>query len=200
MNNPESRAGEQWEPEGLLKVSAAIDRFLEMVARVAAWFGVIIVFTVVYDVVTRYFGVPRGFGINATELQESEYWMHTILFSFVIGYAYTRQSHVRIDLVRERLPQKYKFLIEMIGCAFFVLPYCVIATYYLSIYTYASFESGEFSKSVIGLRNIWILKSFLVCLFILLACAGVSQLIKSTYGFLGRLPDDLAKKTVGGDL
>jgi len=200
MEKPDTPADDPVELEGLLKFSAGIDRFLEIIARFAVWFGVIIVVTVVYDVITRYFGVPRGFGVNATELQESEYWIHTILFTFLIGYAYTRQSHVRIDLVRERLPQKYKFLIEIIGCTLFVLPYCVIAGYYMTTYTYASFESGEFSKSVIGLRNIWILKSFLVIMFVLLALAGISQLIKSIYGFMGRLPDDLAKKTIGGDV
>ena len=37
-------------------------------------------------------------------IQESEYWVHTFLFALVIGYAYTRQAHVRIDLFREGLP------------------------------------------------------------------------------------------------
>ncbi len=184
---------------GLLKLSSAIDFALRWIARIGAWAGLIMVLVVVFDVVSRYFGVPKPFGLNSTKIQESEYWLHTILFSFVIGYAYINQSHIRIDLVRDRLPLRYKYLIEILGCAIFAIPFCLIALNYTISYAHASYLEHEVSKSVIGLTNIWILKSCLGVLFILLLLASISQLIKAMAGIMGQLPKDMVSETLGGD-
>ena len=183
--------------QGLLKLSAAIDRLLAGVAKIGAWAGLALVLVVMYDVISRYFGVPKPFGLNSTQIQESEYWLHTVLFSLVIGYAYTKQTHVRIDLVRERLRVRTRLLIEFLGCTFLLIPFTVVALYYQFLYARASFLEGEASKSVIGLTNIWILKSFLVAMFILLLLAAISQLIKSLAGYLGKLPEDTVTEIAG---
>ena len=158
-----------------------------------------LVLVVIYDVVARYAGVPKPFGLNSTQIQESEYWLHSLLFTLVIGYAYIAQSHVRIDLLRERMSTRKKYFIEMVGCLIFLIPYALIAGFYSYRYAYASFLEGEVSKSVIGLSNIWILKSTMPLMFLLLGLAGISQLIKSVAGLAGKLPDDMAARALGGD-
>jgi TRAP-type mannitol/chloroaromatic compound transport system permease small subunit len=184
---------------GLLRLSAAIDRLLGAIARIGGWCGFILIVLVMYDVVTRYLGVPRGFGINATQLQESEYWAHTFLFALVIGYAYRRQAHVRIDLLRDRLSLKSRYALEIFGILAFLIPYCLIAFYFTYDYTLRSYLEHEVSKSTIGLSNIWILKTAMPLMYALLGLAGVSQLIKSVAGFIGVLPDDMVAETLGGD-
>ncbi len=183
----------------LLKVSAGIDRFLGSVARIGGWFAVALILMVVWDIITRKYGLPRGFGINATQLQEAEYWAHTILFSLVIGYAYRRQAHVRIDLLRDKVSLRGKYMIEVMGCLLFLIPYCLVAFYFTLEYTVSSFQEHEVSKSVIGLTHIWILKAFIPILYALLGLAGLSQLIKSLAGLTGNLPDEMIPETIGGD-
>ncbi len=185
---------------GLLKLSAGIDRVLEFVAKIGAWCGFVLIVLVMYDVTTRYLGVPRVFGINATQLQESEYWAHTFLFALVIGYAYRRQAHVRIDLLRDTLSLRSKYLLEIFGCLAFLIPYCLVAFYFTFDYTLRSFAEHEVSKSTIGLSNIWILKSSMPIMYTLLGMAGISQLIKSIAGYLGQLPDEMVMETIGGDI
>lgn len=186
--------------KALLRATALIDGFLGAVSRLGAAASLVLVAVIVYDVVTRYFGFPKMFGFNSTQYQESEYWLHTILFSLVIGYAYTRQSHVRIDLVRDRLSLRSRYILEILGCGLMLIPFCLVALNYQIHYAYASFQEGEISKSVIGLSHIWILKSFLCALFALLLLAGISQLIKSIAGLRGELPEHMVKETLGGDL
>lgn len=181
----------------LLGLSALIDRVLAVIAGIGAWCGVALVAVVCFDVATRYLGVPKPFGLNSTQVQESEYWLHTFLFALVIGWAYTRQAHVRIDLVRERLPLRWRYAIECIGIVLFLLTYVAIGTWYSGTYAHYSFQEHEASKSTIGLTHIWILKLALPGLFILLGLAGISQLIKSLAGLLGRLPDDRVAETLG---
>ncbi len=183
----------------LLKISAAIDKVVAFFGRAGAWAGLLLVLVVIYDVVARYAGVPKPFGLNSTQIQESEYWLHSILFALMLGYAYQRQAHVRIDLLRERMPTRVKYLVEALGCLIFLIPYTLIATYYCYSYAYTSFLEGEVSKSVIGLSNIWILKMTMPIMFILLFLAGVSGLIRSLAGFTGNLPDQMVSATLGGD-
>ncbi len=184
----------------LLKLSAAIDRLLSFIAGIGVWFGPILMVIVIYDVGSRYFGLPKPFGLNSTMVQEAEYWAHTILFALVIGYAYIRQAHVRIDLVRDHLPLKARYAIEIIGIVFFLFTYVAVAVTYTARYAHTSFAEHEVSSSTIGLTNLWILKSFLPIMFILIGLAGVSQLIKATAGLLGKLPPEKVAETLGGDL
>jgi len=176
-----------------------LDGMLAFFARIGAWCGLLLVLVVVYDVVSRYAGVPKPFGLNSTQIQESEYWLHSLLFTLMIGYAYTQQAHVRIDLVRERLSMRTKYVLEMLGCLLFLIPYAVIAAHYTWSYAYTSFLEGEVSRSVIGLSNIWILKMSMPVMFVLLFIAAVSQLIKSVAGLTGNLPDDMRQRALGGD-
>ena len=184
----------------LLKLSASIDRLLAVIARIGMWFAPVLMVIVIYDVGSRYFGLPKPFGLNSTMVQEAEYWAHTVLFALVIGYAYTRQAHVRIDLLRERLPVKARYLIEIFGILFFLFPYVAVAVVYTGVYARISFVEHEVSSSTIGLTNLWILKSFLPLMFVLIGLAGVSQLIKSVAGLFGQLPPEKVAETLGGDL
>lgn len=185
--------------QALLAVSAIIDRVLAAFGRAGAWAGFLLVVVVCYDVVTRYFGVPKPFGLNSTQIQESEYWLHAYLFSLVIGYAYIKQAHVRIDLIRDRVALKSKFLIEILGCLFFCIPYAILTAYLSVGYFMQSYSSGEASKSVIGLSHIWLLKISMPIMFTLLALAGISVLFKAIAGYAGALPDEMVAETVSSD-
>ena len=184
----------------MLSLTNILDAITSFFGKLGAWCGLILVFVVVYDVISRYAGVPKPFGLNSTQIQESEYWLHAILFSLMLGYAYLRQAHVRIDLVRERLGIRKKYLLEMLGCLVFLIPYSMVGMYYTTTYTYASYLEDEVSKSVIGLSNIWLLKATMPIMFALLFIAGTSQLIKAAMGFAGKLPDERISETLGGDM
>ncbi len=182
----------------LLSVSSFIDQLLGRIARFGGWAGVILVVVVCYDVGSRYFGIPKPFGLNSTMIQESEYWFHSYLIVLVIGYGYIRQAHVRIDLLRETLSERKKYWIEIIGTSVFLVPYAVLGIWLSLPYAHNSFLQGEISKSQNGLSNIWMLKGGLVILFALLLLAGISQIIKATAGVRGQLPQELKQGVIGG--
>jgi TRAP-type mannitol/chloroaromatic compound transport system permease small subunit len=75
-----------------------------------------------------------------------------------------------------------------------------VAGYYTFFFAQKAYQTGEISSSSVGLTNVWIMKSFLLAMFVLLGLAGVSQLIKATAGFMGKLPAALVPLTIGGDL
>ncbi|AUR01560.1 TRAP transporter small permease subunit [Phaeobacter inhibens] len=169
----------------LLTISDTLDQVLAAIAKLGAISGLVLVITVCVDVVTRYLGAPKPFGLNSTQLQEAEYWFHTFLFTLMIGWAYTKNSHVRIDLVSSMFSARTRLVIEMVGAIFFLLSFSLLGIWYTGQYALTSFLNDESSKSVLGLSNVWILKTALFLMFVLLAAAAISQFIKSLAAYLG---------------
>lgn len=184
--------------QALLNVSRICDRILAFFAKIGGLLGFCLVLVVCYDVVTRYLGVPKPAGLNSTMIQEFEYWLHSGLIVFAIGYGYTRQAHVRIDLVRENLSDRTKLWIETFGITLSLIPYAALGLWLSWPYVRQSFLTGEISKSQTGLSSLWIVKAGLLFLFALLLIAGISQLLKCIAGLRGALPDDMRDEMLGG--
>ena len=181
-----------------LKVSAFIDRVLRLVAIVGGWCIVALIFAVCYDVVTRYFGVPKVFGLTSVIIQEGQYWLHSYAIVLVVGYAYVRQTHVRVDLLRERAKDRTKYWIEAIGCGFLLIPYSVLGAWMAYPYVHRSWAIDEASRSGNGIDEVWLLKAGILILFILIGLAGLSVFIKAVVGLTGKLPASQRSETING--
>jgi len=163
------------------------------------WLGVLLILTVCYDVVTRYFGVPKPAGLNSTMIQESEYWLNSFLIVLSIAYAYVKNAHVRVDLFRPRFSARTILQIELAGLLLTVIPYSLMGLWLSWPYTVKSYLSGEISKSQNGLSNLWILKGGLIVLFALLLLVGISRTIKTIAALRDELPREDRKELFGGE-
>lgn len=166
--------------ERLAKVSDWIDGLLTRIAKIAAWASVALIGITVFDVITR-----RFFVLGSTKLQEMEWHFHTILFMFLLGYAYLRDAHVRIDLVRERLSERRQWWLELLGCLFFLIPYCILVIYFSFDFWERSFLQGESSSSATGLPYRWIIKAALPIGFTLLGLAGIAVALRKIVELFG---------------
>ena len=173
--------------ELLIKFSDGIDWLLTRVAKVAAWAGVALITVTIFDVVTRRFLV-----LGSTKLQELEWHFHVILFSLLLGYAYIKDAHVRIDLVRERLRERTQWWLELLGCIVFLIPFCTLVVYFSTDFTIRSFQQNEISASATGLTHRWIIKSFIPAGFGLLGLAGLAVLLRKIVELFG--PPDLRRR------
>jgi len=182
----------------LSRIYRPIDKLLEIIARIAASAMVLLVFITMYDVSTRYLGVAKFEGLNSTMTQEAQYWAHGFLLTLFIGYAYTRQTHVRIDLVRDLLPTKFKYALELFGIICLLMPAAILGALYSYDYAMRSFVDQEVSPSANGLSHFWILKSSLVAMFGLVGLAGFSQALKCIDGLLGKLEGSVTERRVLG--
>lgn len=171
----------------LTRISDWIDRLLARVGKIAAWAGVVLVAVTIFDVITRRFLV-----LGSTKLQEFEWHMHVVLFGLLIGYGYIKDSHVRIDLVRERLSKRAQWWIEIAGCLLFLLPYCALVIYFSYDFTVRSFAVSEISASATGLSHRWIIKSIIPIGFGLLALAGIAVVFRKLVELFG--PPELRAK------
>lgn len=166
--------------ELLTKISHGLDSVVSKIGRIAAWAGLLLIAVTLFDVVTRRFLV-----LGSTKLQELEWHLHVVLFAFVLGYAYLKDSHVRIDLVRERLSPRARWWIELVGCVLFLIPYCALVIYFSYDFALRSFDVNEISASATGLSHRWVIKAAIPLGFGLLALAGIAVLLRKIVQLFG---------------
>jgi TRAP-type mannitol/chloroaromatic compound transport system permease small subunit len=176
----------------LVKISVFLDRLITRVGKLAAWTALLLIAVIVWDVVTRRFLV-----LGSTRLQEFEWHIHTVLFLFCLGFAYVKDAHVRIELVRERLSQRKQWWIELFGVLLFLIPYCAIVLYFGFDWWHRSWILNESSDSATGLPFRWIIKMALPLGFIFLLLSGVTVLLRKIVELFG--PPELREFVAEGE-
>ncbi|MBL4639658.1 MAG: TRAP transporter small permease subunit [Kordiimonadaceae bacterium] len=164
----------------LFNTSRKLEAFSSAIARASVWLIFILMIVIISDVTLR-----RWFVIGSTKLQELEWHLHGALFLLCLGWAYSKNAHVRIELLTEKFSKKTAATIELVGCTFFLLPY--VAAILLFGYDYMSFsiEYNEASASPTGLPARWIIKSLIVGGFGLLGIAAIARLLESIIFLFG---------------
>ena len=161
----------------MFKLIVSISQFLEKIViffgKMGSWLTIPLIFIIIFDIITR-----RFFILGSTKLQEMEWHLHTALFLLVIGYAYLKDSHVRIEIVREKYSMLIKSIFETLGILLFLIPYTTLVIYYGIDFVTRSFNLNEVSSALTGLSHRWIIKFFIPFGMFLLFLAGVSILIK----------------------
>jgi TRAP-type mannitol/chloroaromatic compound transport system permease small subunit len=161
-----------------LRLSDRLRRFVDFVGRSASWLAVPLVVVTCLDVVIRkiawtgadgnlfslQFWLKQHVGrmFESTLLQETEWHLHTMLFTLVLGYGMIYNTHVRVDLIRENLAFRKQAWLEFIGLTFFMLPFCATVIYFAVDYAHSSYAVNEISASTVGLTHRWLIKSVLV--------------------------------------
>lgn len=178
--------------EVLLRVSERLRSFVEFVGRWGAVFILPLVFITMWDVFLRKVGGMQvwlvehlGRSFESTVIQEFEWHFHTALFTLVLGYGLVRNRHVRVDLVREKLPFRAQAWIEFLGLTLFMIPYCLIVGYFASIFAWDSFLVMEKSASTVGLSYRWIIKTVLVMGLFTAFVAGVAVWLQTVVVLFG---------------
>jgi TRAP-type mannitol/chloroaromatic compound transport system permease small subunit len=182
---------------GLLSLSDAINATLERIAHWGAWAFILCIITICFDVVSRKLGFQLNvFGIDmgSTRLQELEWHFHGVLFLTWLGYAYVKDSHVRIDIATSGLPQRKQAQLELLGCVVFALPYLLVATPFAHDFFVTSFRQWEGSAAPNGLGMRWIIKGFLYFGFISVLAAVISVMCRRIVFLYG--PPDLAAQAL----
>jgi TRAP-type mannitol/chloroaromatic compound transport system permease small subunit len=171
---------------GLIRFSNALERVVVWVGQTSAWVLVILIGVIMFDVITRKIYWTQQLILNSwahdymssTKLQEWEWHLHTVVFLLALGYAYAKNAHVRVDLVREKLGIRKQVWLELIGCLLFLLPYSALVFYFGTSFVEQAWTSNEGSAAMTGLSNRWIIKSFILAGMALAFLSGVSSAIR----------------------
>jgi TRAP-type mannitol/chloroaromatic compound transport system permease small subunit len=154
-----------------LKLADALTRLCDWAARIAALLLFVLVGVIIYDVIGRKF-----FATGSFRLQELEWHLHGVIAVFAFGYAYTRNAHVRIDVLADRMSDRFRLWLEFWVILLLVIPFFAFIVWYGYEFAERAFIRGEGANGGRGVPHRWVIKSVvpLSALLTIAGCAAVA--------------------------
>ena len=115
--------------------------------------------------------------------QYLEWEVFLLLIVLTLGYAYLRDAHVRVDVLRERLKPRTQSAIEIVGAVIFVLPVVAIVTYYGLERALSAYHDGERAAFALGGPWGWVIRAALPLSMVLFLVAVLASMMRNI-GFL----------------
>jgi TRAP-type mannitol/chloroaromatic compound transport system permease small subunit len=156
----------------LRQIASRIESGLDRLGAALSWVWLALIAVIVVAVVLRFV-----FGIGRIELEELQWHLYAIGFLFGIVGCATRDRHVRVDVIRERMSQRARDWVDLYGVLLFQIPLVILVLWSALPFVAESFGANEKSASAGGLPFRWILKSVLPISFALLGAASLARLI-----------------------
>ena len=164
----------------LLKLEKGFDKFADLIGYITAFVMVLMILNVFYDVVMRYF-----FRAGSIAMQEMEWHLFSVIILLGVAYTLKEDGHVRVDLIYDRLNDKKKAIINMVGVVTFILPIALLIGIGSIDYVIEAYTSGEQSGDPGGLTNRWLVKSLIPLSFFLLIVTATGFFIKNLAVYKG---------------
>ncbi|MGI9477778.1 MAG: TRAP transporter small permease subunit [Hyphomicrobiaceae bacterium] len=172
----------------LRQLARLIDAINEGIGRVVSWLALLMVLVQVVVVVMRYV-----FGISVLTMQESIWYMHSIIFLVASGYTLLHDGHVRIDIIYGAASERGKAIIDLLGVLIILLPVCIMIWWVSWPYVAAAWKVREGSVEVSGIQGVYLLKTCMLVFAATLFLQGISQAVKSLFVIAGMDVDDLER-------
>jgi len=155
-------------------VISKLEQISESSGRLIAWLTLLIVLITFIVVVLRYV-----FDIGSIALQESISYLHA--FVFMLGAAYTlkHDSHVRVDIFYRNMSTIKRAWVDLLGTLFLLFPVCLFIMFSSWDYVLTSWSQLEESGEAGGLAFVYILKTTLLLMPLLLMIQGTALALKS---------------------
>jgi TRAP-type mannitol/chloroaromatic compound transport system permease small subunit len=141
-----------------------INRINETVGTFIAWLTVVMVLNVFIVVVLRY-----SFSLGWIWMQELYVWTHAVIFLLGAGYTLLHEGHVRIDVIYRDASEKFKAIVNIVGCFFFAAPLLFLLLDTSLPIIIRSWINLEKSSEAGGLPGIYLLKTVIGIFAILFA-------------------------------
>ncbi|MEC8077470.1 MAG: TRAP transporter small permease subunit [Pseudomonadota bacterium] len=129
---------------------------------------------VIINILLRYI-----FNINFIFLQELVMYLHAFIFLFGVSICLRDDSHVRIDVVTNKLRKKNKIIIDLIGYIVLVIPFCFFVIYESTTMISQSWSMLEGSSEPGGLPIVYILKSSIYIFSLLLLIQTIGKISRN---------------------
>jgi len=152
----------------------------EWVGKTISWLTLFMVMTTFIIVVLRYV-----FDIGWIALQESVSYMHAIIFMLGAAYTLKHNAHVRVDILYQRCPPITQAWIDCIGTLLLLMPVTGFIIWSSWEYVADSWAIQESSRNSGGLPGVYLLKSSIILMAVLLILQSISLFLQNLFIALG---------------
>lgn len=158
----------------LNNIVRVIDTINEWIGNTIAWLVCLMVIITFMVACMRY-----AFNLGSIAMQESIVYLHCIIFMLAIAYTYKHNEHVRVDIFYGRFSSKNQSWVDLIGTLFLLLPVCAYLVFISWEYAAKSWALLEGSPEAGGLPLVFILKTLVPLMPILLGLQGIATICRS---------------------
>lgn len=160
--------------EILYRVARALDGLAEQTGRVLSWLTLAMVLVTFAVVVLRY-----AFDSGSIALQEVITYLHAILFMLCAAYTLRHDAHVRVDIFYQRWSPRTRAWIDLLGTLLLLAPVCIFIIVASLDYVSVAWSIREGSREAGGLDGVYLLKTAIPVMAVLLLLQGCAQAIHS---------------------
>ena len=151
-------------------------KFIALTGKAVAWLTLLMVLLTFVIVVLRY-----GFNLGWIWLQESVTYLHAMVFMLAAAWAFQTDDHVRVDIYYRDLSPRKKAAVNLLGTLIFLVPVCVFVLFISWNYVAVSWANHEGSREAGGLAYVYLEKSLILALPVLLLLQAVITVRESIH-------------------
>jgi TRAP-type mannitol/chloroaromatic compound transport system permease small subunit len=158
----------------------AVERYARLFAYIGAALIVVLIVSMVYEVVSRYF-----FGAPTQWAFEMAYMLMGTSFMFGIAYCLQMRRHIRVDFVYDHVGLRTRAIIDLFGFSF-LIPMLLWLCGGLWEYFHQAYRVDETSGESAWNPIIWPFKYSFVIGFVLLLMQTTVEVLKSVMTLAGQ--------------
>lgn len=162
----------------LQRISAAIDRLNDRIGAAIQWIALVMVIVGAFNAIARYADRYTGLSLSSNAYLELQWYLFSLIFLMGAAYGLNHDYHVRVDVLYARLGRRARAWIDLIGSAFFLVPFAFVMLWISWGPVVNSWSILETSPDPGGLPR-YPIKTVMLVSFFLLLLQAISQIVKN---------------------
>jgi len=158
----------------LINSSHQLEKITDITGRYVSWLTLAMVLMTFSIVILRYV-----FNTGWIAMQEAVTYMHASVFMLAAAYTLQLDAHVRVDIFYQKMSATGKAIINLLGTFLFLLPVCGFILWVSWEYVLNAWEIKESSREAGGLPGVYLLKTQIIIMAILLITQGIAIVLKT---------------------
>jgi len=164
--------------KSLQRISAAIDRLNDRIGATIQWIALVMVIVGAFNAIARYADRYTGLSLSSNAYLELQWYLFSLIFLMGAAYGLNHDYHVRVDVLYARLGRRARAWIDLIGSAFFLVPFAFMMLWISWRPVANSWSIFETSPDPGGLPR-YPIKTVMLVSFFLLLLQAISQIVKN---------------------
>jgi len=173
-----------------------LDTFAEYSGRIVSWLVLLLVMLTLIVAIPRYLlssewflglqllsldweAIRSVYSRNVNALNDSIQYVHAIIFMVGVSYALKCGDHVRIDIVYRNLKPRTRAWVNIIGSLLLFYPMFIFMLVMSWQYVFNAWAIMESSSRPGGLPLVYVLKTFLLIMPIMMMTQGTAILLRN---------------------
>jgi TRAP-type mannitol/chloroaromatic compound transport system permease small subunit len=177
----------------LLKLSASVDAFSNLIGKLIRWLVLASVLISAGNAIIR-----KAFNISSNGFLEIQWYLFAGVFLLGSGFAFMRNVHVRIDFISGKLSKRTNTVIDILGIVIFIIPLCLMMVWLSWPLFSTALATGEMSQNAGGLIR-WPAYLLMPLGFGLLFVQALSELVKRIAYLKGLRSEPMSVEAVKSD-